>query len=295
MLKSMTAYGRASLVTPLGRFTAELQSVNRKYLEINANLPKEFLRFEIDIKKWIAAAVARGQVTIRVSAVLDKTPPLVARPNLPLARQIKDAWDKIAQELNIPPGSGFTLEMLANQEDIILFDENTQDEDKFRNALQETIEKALEKLLEMKIQEGNALQQDILLRLSIIRSGVEKIALKAPLATKRFREKLIERLEEVLAGSVENEEKVLREVSVYAEKIDITEELVRLDSHLKQFAEKINTAQDSIGKTLEFLLQEMNREVTTIGSKSSELEVSQVVVELKSELERIREQIQNVE
>lgn len=296
MLKSMTAYGRGSALTPLGRFVAEIQSVNRKYLEINTALPRELMRFEIDVKKWAAAQIFRGQVNIRIFAHFDKVAPVAVTPNLPLVRQLKAAWDKIAEELGIPENRGFSLSMLAKENDVLVFEEDLKEESQYRGALQSAIEEALKYLMEMKAREGTELQRDIASRLEKMRQWIGRIAEKAPGATSKYRQKLIERLEEVLPGSVENEERILREVCVYAEKIDIAEELTRFESHLKQFNDlMISGTVGSVAKTLEFLLQELNREVNTIGSKSSDVDVSHLVVDIKSELERIREQIQNVE
>lgn len=295
MLKSMTAYGRACVISPLGRFSVEIQSVNRKHLEINTFLPKEFVRFDTDIKKWIALKVGRGQINVKVSVVFEVFSPLTITPNIPLAKQIKTAWDKIAQELNLPEDQGFKLDFLANESEILLYDENFQDEEQYRQTLNDAISQALEELIVMKTREGNILYQDIKNRLDRLSILIKEIALKAPGATQRYRQRLIERIEEVLRGSVENEERILREVSIYAERIDIAEELTRFESHLKQVDELIHSNAQGIGKTMEFLVQELNREINTIGSKSSDIEVARHVVDIKSELERIREQIQNVE
>lgn len=295
MLRSMTAYSRASLTTSLGHFTAEIQSVNRKHLEVNAFLPKELLRFDSEIKKMLNDQVSRGQINLKIFATFDQQAPVVVIPNLPLVRQMKAAWDQIAKELNLDAGRGFTLEMLADQEDVLLYEENLQDEELYRLAIKNVVELALKDLIEMKIREGVALQQDISLRLNNLRRCIGLIADKTPGATQKYRQKLIERLEELLSGCVENEERILREVAVFAEKIDISEELTRFQSHLDQINALLEGSASSVGKTLEFFLQELNREANTVGSKSSDVEISRLVIEIKSELEKIREQIQNVE
>lgn len=292
----MTAYGRSSIDTFLGRLSAEVQSLNRKFLEINCFLPKELGRFEADIRKYLSEKVLRGCINVKISASFYKKTPLMVRPNIPLARQIKAAWDEIAKDLGVEQSSGFSLDMLAYENNgILLFDEDMQDEELYRNAIFEVLEQALKGFLEMKSQEGKALFQDIQTRLANLRQGIERIAEFAPEATNRHRQKLIERLEELIPGSVENEERILREIGIYAEKIDIAEEITRFQSHLKQFSDLLSSSELSIGKTLEFIIQELNREINTIGSKSSHVQVSRLVVEIKGELERIREQIQNVE
>jgi uncharacterized protein (TIGR00255 family) len=295
MLKSMTAYGRAVLVTDIGRFVVEIQSVNRKYLEINASLPRELSRFDSDIRKWVAAAVNRGLVTLRLYVTFTSTAPVNVLPNFPLARQIKSAWEKLALDAGVPKENAISWEILLQQDGILFFEEDIQDENAYRSALLAVVQEALEQLVEMKVREGSELYADIANRLVKLKEMVEKVAEKAPEAPKRYQQKLTDKLNEFLGHSIENEEKILRELCVYADRIDIAEEITRFQSHLKQFDTLISGPQGNVGKTLEFLLQELNREANTIGSKSSEVEVSHLVVEIKTELERIREQIQNVE
>ncbi len=291
----MTACGRATLRVPLGHFTVELYSVNRRHLEINNCFPQEFLCFDVDLKKWIASAVSRGFVTAKLVAQFDKETPVKFRPNFALARQMKEAWDEIADDLQLPPECGFKLEMLKDIEQIILFEDNSSVIEAFREVLYEVVHSALQRLVEMKETEGLALSEDILTRLKNITAVIEEITVLTPGAPKRYQAELQKRLEELLPGRIENEERILRELCIYAEKLDVSEELTRLKSHAAQFASLIQAASTSAGKTLEFLVQEMNREINTVGSKASELKISQLVIVIKSELERIREQIQNVE
>ncbi len=289
----MTAYGRASKASPLGHFSAEIQSVNRKYLEINIFLSKELTRFESEIRKWIGQAVQRGQVTVKISAYFDRTAPLLVRPNLPLARQIKRAWDEIARDLQIK--QEFSLDLLKEETGILVYEEDLQNAEEVLQELHSVVSEALKPFLEMKQKEGRELYEDFNKRLKNLDHCLDKIAERAPGATLKYREKLKQRLEEVLPGSVENEDKILREIALYAEKIDIAEEITRFRSHLKQAKSLLEKKEGSVGKTFEFLLQELNREANTIGSKSSDVDVSHLVVEIKAELERMREQIQNVE
>lgn len=295
MLKSMTAYGRFSFSSKLGRFTAEIQSVNRKYLEINVYLPPELLRFEGEVKKWVSDRVGRGQVNVRLTAIFEAETPVVVAPNLPLARQIKKAWDAIANDLGVSGEQSFKLSMLTNQEGILLFNTDIVNEDEYRAGLKAAVDGALAPFIQMKDREGEILAEDIESRLSKLQTWIDVIATKAPGATIKYRQKLVERIEELLPGVVENEDRILREIGMYAEKIDVEEEITRFNSHLKQLRNLLLTSSESIGKTLEFLIQELNREINTIGSKSSDVDVSRLVIDVKSELERIREQIQNVE
>lgn len=295
MLKSMTAYGRATLVVPLGHFTVELYSVNRRHLEIDNCFPQEFLCFDADLKSWIASVVSRGSITAKLSAQFGKETPVTVSPNLALARQLKNAWEEIADDLMLPPEKGFSLDMLKDVEQMILFETNPAIEESFRHILKQVVMQALQKLVEMKEIEGLALSQDILARLNKIHAAVDELEELAPCAAKRFQEQLQKRIEELLPGRIENEERILREICIYAEKVDVSEELTRLRSHIKQFADLVENSTASVGKTLDFLVQEMNREINTIGSKGSEIKISKLVILIKSELERIREQIQNIE
>jgi uncharacterized protein (TIGR00255 family) len=293
MLKSMTAYGRASLSTKIGRFVAEIQSLNRKHLEIQILLPKELSRFDTEIRKQISSMVFRGQVSIKISAFFDQTAPIIVTPNLPLVRQIKLAWETIAKDLKLE--EQFNLNLLANERDILLYGDNFQNEEDYRTALASTVDMALKEFVAMRIREGEALEQDIANRLIKLRQCLQQIDSRKDGATSKYRQKLKERIEEVLSGSIENEERILREVAIFAERIDIAEEITRFNSHIDQYEQLLKNGSDSLGKTMEFLLQEMNREVNTIGSKSSDIEITRLVLDMKSELERIREQIQNIE
>lgn len=293
----MTAYGRAVKETSLGRFTAEIQSVNRKHLEINVFLPRELIRFDTDVKKWISAVIGRGQITIKFSVAFNQNIPLKIAANIPLALKIREAAQQLSSALEIPSSSSqeFILKMLEQQPNILLFDEQIEDEDLYRETLREVFDLALQGFLEMKAQEGHAIYIDISQRLGFLHQAIKHIAQHAPNATTRYRERLKERLKDLFSGSIENEERILRELGIFAERIDISEEVILFEAHLKQFSEAISMKNESVAKTLEFLLQEMNREVNTIGSKSMDLEVSRSVIEMKSALERIREIIQNVE
>lgn len=293
----MTAYGRASALTPVGRISVELQSVNRKHLEISTQgLPAEFVRFDADIKKWIAAVVGRGQINVRICAAFDTGSPLVVMPNLVLAKQLKAAWLDLGTNLGLEVDNKSLLSILTRTDGIMLYDEDTQEHEACKIALSSVLDQALAQLLAMKIAEGKVLHEDIDARFRLLATWLEEIAAKAPQATERYRQKLQDRLQEVVGSSIETDERLLREVCVYAEKIDIAEELTRFKSHLQQAQAMMGSeSQGGVGKSLEFIVQELNREVNTIGSKSSDVDVSRAVIAIKTELERIREQIQNIE
>jgi uncharacterized protein (TIGR00255 family) len=296
-LKSMTAYGRGSSNFPYGRFTIEIQSVNRRYLEINLALPRIFMRFEIDIRKQIAESVGRGMLTLSLFWKTEGAQPVTVTPNLSLARALKDAWEKLASELgmekSLPPV------LVAQQQDLLLHEEEIIHEEIYRAAFHAALKEALEALLVMKRQEGAALAQDLQGRLSVLHTEISSIEKFSGDVAEKYRQKLQSRLDELFSRSVENEERLLREVALYAERVDITEEIVRFKGHLQQFEQLVERPLErdleTRGKTLDFLLQELLREINTIGSKAADLAVSQHVVAIKSELEKIREQVQNIE
>ncbi len=289
----MTAYARASTEQVIGRVIVEIQSVNRKFLEVNTLLPQELLSFDTEIKKWVGESINRGQINFKLFVNYENVSPVTIKPNLPLVRQIKDAWEQIAKELN--SNETFKLDLLLQEKGILLYTEEFGDKEEYRLAIHETLSLALDDLVKMKKFEGANLAKDISQRIDHIHKLVEQIEVLAPNATKKLREKLLEKMNEVHLGFIEHEDRILREVCLFAEKVDIAEEITRLRSHLNQFTDLLNKDLPTVGKTLEFIVQEMNRETNTIGSKASEVEVSKLVIEMKSEIERIREQIQNVE
>lgn len=291
MLNSMTAYGRGVANLAVGQFSIEIQSVNRKHLEIQTFLPRELSQFDVELKKWISSSISRGQVTIKANVTFHDAAPFVIRPNLILARQLKEAWSQIAKELGVEE---FSLSLLKESSGLLTYEENRAEEENFRQALKLAFDEALKNFLQMKRHEGAVLEKDILSRLNKMGKEMKVIEEKAPEATVRYREKLQARLEEVLPGKIENEERILREIALFAEKIDIMEEITRFNCHLSHF-EELTRSNESVGKTLEFLVQELNREINTIGAKSSELVIARGVIDIKTEIERIREQIQNIE
>jgi uncharacterized protein (TIGR00255 family) len=296
-LKSMTAYGRGSALFPYGRFTIELQSVNRRTLEINLTCPRLFAQFEIEMRKLIAASVGRGVVTATLLWRMDEKQPVTIVPNLSLARSLKNAWERIASELGIE--GGVTATLLAQEKDLFFHEEQIGDERVYKEALQRALKEALDALIVMKEQEGEVLAADLKERLSSLREGIGEIAIHSSQGVEKYRQKLTTRLTELFSGAVENEERILREIAVYAERVDITEEIVRFKAHLDRFEHLLDSPLESEtetrGKVLDFLIQELLREINTVGSKASDLAIAQLVVMMKGELEKIREQVQNIE
>lgn len=295
MPHSMTAYGRATSQTSFGHLVVEMQSVNRKHLEIQIALPKELARFETDLRGWLAGKVHRGQISIRVHATYAVATPVKVTPNIPLARELKGAWDSISQALGVNGTANFHLEMLAHESELFSYEALVEEDPIYREALQRALNEALVPFLEMRRREGLALCEDIRERAFTMRGLVDRIAERTAMAPSRYREKLLATIAEMLPNSPENTERVMREVCIFADRIDVAEEITRACSHLNQLQALLASEQTQLGKTLEFLLQELFREVNTVAAKSSDIEISHAIVDLKTEIERVREQVQNLE
>jgi uncharacterized protein (TIGR00255 family) len=293
MTKSMTAYGRASDMFPLGKLVVEIHSVNRKMRDVHVYLPKDFLRFDVDVRKWIASEIERGQITVRATLESAGESKNLAEARLAQLKELQREWSQIARGLGLDPSENVDLRFLASQmqaEGLLDFKE-----EEVRSALQRIIHAALDELMQMKLTEGRALALDIQKRLQLIEDQCVVIEGKKEETIERYRKKITERLQEIVPTTPELEERIAREVIFLAERQDITEELVRLSAHLAQFRQHLGSTDKAVGRTLEFLTQEMMRETNTLGSKSMDTDISASVVMMKSELEKIREQIQNIE
>jgi uncharacterized protein (TIGR00255 family) len=291
MLKSMTAYGRATKQTPLGSLICEVHSVNRKNLDINVYLGKELFTFDIPLRKAISENVYRGQVTLR--ATLQLATETLDQHSLRSLKELKERWEKIASGLGFSVSEEISLPfLLAQLQTTPSLD--PEFEKQIEPALFQTMAEALKEFNAMKEVEGRALEKDILSHLNEISEHLETISRNSSNCVEKYRKKLEERLQE-FSEDPTLDERLLREVVIFAEKCDISEEIARLNSHIEQFTKTIATAEQSCGKQLDFLAQEMHREINTISSKVSDIEMTKLALEIKSELEKIREQIQNVE
>lgn len=297
-LRSMTAYGRGVHTFSYGRMTVEIQSLNRRFLEISLNLPRSLNRFEGFIRKIVEKQVGRGALTISLFWHSLTNQPLTILPNLALAKSLKEAWETIIEELQLK--TPFPLELLARERDILLFEEDTREEEIYERAIEAVLFQALAALRKMKEWEGQILLQDIEARVEILEHTLSTIESQSGQGVEKYRQKLQGRLKELWGpNSADYDERLLKEIALYAEKMDTTEESIRFKSHLKHFKQLIETPLEQLsetkGKTLDFLIQELNREANTLGSKSADPDISKRVITLKSELEKIREQIQNIE
>lgn len=289
----MTAYGRIEKRSSLGAVTAEIQSLNRKFLDLSVSLPKELSPLDVSVRKKTSSIMRRGKVNVKIGVEYADETPVSVKANLPLARQIKDAWENMEKELHI--ASEIDLKIVAQMPDVMQFTVKQNIAEEWEELVLEAVGEVLNQVQEMQKREGEAIAADFTVRIEKLRAMMEQVNTLTPQVKDRNREKLRQTLSQIIENGDELEERLLKEACIFAEKIDIAEEVTRFFSHLSQFQIKMDNAQEPVGKTLEFLLQEMQREVNTVGSKAQDLEISRLVVEMKTEIERIREQVQNVE
>lgn len=291
-LLSMTGYGSAKGTVEGQEITVELKSVNNRFLDCSVRMPRSFLFAEDAVKKAVTAGVTRGKVDVFVSAQASQDSGTVVLVNEGLAREYRDAIARIAESLELE--NGLTAFSIARLPDVLTVERREIDKDKATAALAEITAKAVEEFNAMREREGEWLRQDMLAKLDTIEKYVSIVEERSPQTVKEYRERLEARLREVLEDRSLDEQRVITEAAIFADRTAVDEETVRLRSHIAQFRTLLQEGSPILRKP-DFLVQELNREMNTIGSKCSDSYLAQVVVDLKSELEKIREQIQNVE
>lgn len=295
MLKSMTGYGRGECTLYNRKIIVEIKSVNHRYNDVNIKLPRIMSSLEDGVRKTVSKQVFRGKTDVYISYETLSKDDIRITFNEALADSYVSELRKIAARYSLKDEP--SLSLIAHFPDIISIDKNMDDE-KTLSEVSETLDKALEaalsEFISMRIQEGDALKRDILEKLSTIRALTEKVSERAPYVSENYSQKLSQKLSEALSGVEYDEGRFLTEITIFADKSCIDEEITRLKSHIVQMDEIINE-KISVGRKLDFLVQEMNREVNTIGSKAGDIEITKLIVEMKSEIEKIREQVQNIE
>lgn len=290
----MTGHGRGECARDGFNVTVELSSVNRKQAEISVNLPRELEMLEPRIRETILEKVSRGRVTTRVTVHAgDGKASARMHLNVSLAKAFAHELGKLAKELKLP--GPVTLDQLVRAPGVFQTDEQLAGTEDLWPAVGKALNAALSSLVTMREREGSHLAKDLAGRIGVMRKCVERVAKQAPKSAERYRQQLIERIQSAgLPPPMADDERLLKEVVFFADRSDISEELTRLQSHFKQF-EDCARSKEPVGRTLDFLAQEMNREINTIGSKANDALISGEVVTLKAELERFREQAMNVE
>ena len=291
-LLSMTGYGSAKGSVEGQEITVELKSVNNRYLDCSVKLPRNFLFAEDTVKQAVSAGVSRGKVDVFVSAQASQDSGTVVSVYEELARGYRDAVARIAETLGLE--SGLSAFSLARFPDVLTVERRELDKDKAAAALSEITAKAVEEFNAMREREGERLRRDMLGKLETIEGLVSVVEERSPQTVKEYRERLEARLRDILADRSLDEQRVITEAAIFADRTAVDEETVRLRSHIAQFRTMLEEG-SPIGRKMDFLVQEFNRESNTIGSKCSDASLAKVVVDLKSEIEKIREQLQNVE
>ena len=290
-MKSMTGFGRASLESNGKNYIIEIKTVNNKYSDITVKSPKRLSFMEDRIRKQIANRITRGKVEVSVSFFdfSNKSKNVVL--NKEIAKEYIKQLKEIADENNL--SENISVVEIAKLPDILNSIDSDNDEEITSEALQ-CLNMALDSLIEMRKTEGENIKQDLLVRIERVQNLVDKIAENSKGIVEEYVSKLEKRVKEILKTDVVDENRIAQEVVIYADKTSIEEELTRLNSHIVQFKELVNS-DGPVGKKLDFMIQEMNRETNTIGSKAGSGEITKAVIDLKVELEDIREQIQNIE
>lgn len=294
MIRSMTGYGRAESVILGRKFAIEMKSVNHRYLEVSLRLPGMLFSLEPEIKKRIGEQFIRGRIEASVRVDSDGGDEGAARYtlNVPLARNYHALLSQLREELQL--GEPVTLAMMAGLRDLFVPAEALQDPALLWEGLARLLDEATGMLVKMREREGESLARDLTARLALIAGFLEEISGRAPQVVLDYQNRLAERIRELTGAMVIDESRLLQEVAIMAERSDITEEIVRFRSHIDQFTDLLRT-DEGAGRKIDFLIQEMGREVNTIGSKSGDAAVSRSVIEIKSELAKLREQVQNIE
>lgn len=292
MIKSMTGFGQGILENDRCRITVDIKTVNNRFLDIHTRIPADLISLESGIKKRIQAVLKRGRVDLTCSVM--QTADVNYELNMPLIKGYVNALRRLQDDLAVT--GEIDLSLISRLPNAIQPPANTGSIDAvITEGVMTALDRCLEKLVEMRINEGNALAAELNTRLYNIETALPNVEINADQLISLYQERLLKRIQELTRNTVQIDEgRLAQEVAYLAERSDITEEITRLKSHIVQFRAILATG-DEAGKKLDFLLQEMNREATTILSKSGELSISRIAIEIKSEVEKLREQVQNVE
>ena len=292
MIKSMTGYGKSEQTIDSLNVTVEIKSVNHRYFEFSARVPREYGFLEEKLKKYCNSLITRGKVECYVSVEDLEEREMEVNVNETLAAGYVKALKELSERFGLK--DDISAVTLSRYPDDITLHKASEDEERIWNAVKTVAETAVSKFIEMRETEGSKLRGDILSRADYIIECVEFIEGRSPETVREYNEKLKQRMKELLGDAAVDEQRLLNEAAIYADKIAVDEETVRLRSHISQLREFMNSS-EAIGRKLDFLVQEINREANTIGSKAQDVDIAKKVIAIKAEVEKIREQVQNIE
>ena len=292
MIKSMTGYGRAQGSFSGGDITVEVKSVNNRYLDCGVKLPRGYAYLEEGVKSQVQKTISRGKVDVFITINAAGADNVKISVNEPVAKGYIDAMHRRVQDYGIQ--DDISASAISRFSDVFLVEKQEQDENEVKSAISGVVAEALDAFDAMRTREGEALKTDLLQKAEGILTLVSKVEERSPITVKAYRERLTAKMQEVLEDRQIDEARIIQEAAIYADKVAVDEETVRLRSHVDQLQNMLSEG-GVIGRKLDFLMQEMNREANTIGSKGNDVEQARNVVNIKSELEKIREQIQNIE
>jgi len=292
MIRSMTGYGKGDAVSEQGNFTVEIRSVNHRYGEVSVRMPRVFLSQEGEIKRLVSSILKRGKIDVTVQWEEASGAESIPQVNRELAAGYCDAFRKLSGDLGLP--GDIPLALILSQKGVLHDSAATLDEEELLPQLTKAVHGAVTAIDSMRTREGEALSADLVARRGQIAEWVEQVRERTPLMVAEYQQKLSTRLEQLLGDVELDPARLAQEVALLADRCDITEELVRLSSHFAQFDEALRL-KEPVGRKLDFLMQEMNREVNTIGSKANDAAIASLVIQIKAEMEKMREQVQNVE
>ena len=292
MIKSMTGFGRCEVLKDSRKFTVELKSVNHRYLDVNIRMPKKLNFFETSIRTLLKSYADRRKVDIFITYEDLSQSQVSVKYNSALAAEYLKYLNQMAEEFSLD--NDVRVSTLSRYPEVFTMEECSEDEDELWNGLKEALEGAFSQFVEMRTKEGERLKEDILLKLDLLSEQIRFIEERSPQIIAEYRTKLEEKMRELLEDTQIDDNRIAAEVILFADKICTDEEVVRLKSHIQHMKETLEES-NGIGRKLDFIAQEMNREANTILSKANDLDISNRAISLKTEIEKIREQIQNIE
>lgn len=292
MIKSMTGFGRFESVTETCKISVEIKAVNHRYLDLGIKMPKKFNFFESAMRGLLKDYIQRGKVDVFVSYEDYTDEKLSLKYNGALAAEYMDNFKKMAEQFGID--NDVKVSMLARCPEVLTMEQTPEDEDQMWQLLSDALKKAAESFVETRIREGENLKNDLIGKLDNMLSLVDFIEARSPKILEDYRRKLEDKVKDMLQSTTIDEARILTEVTIFADKICVDEETVRLRSHIEGMKKELLKG-GSVGRKLDFIAQEMNRESNTILSKSNDMEISDQAIILKTEIEKVREQIQNIE